>query len=42
MQSIPGTFGLSGSVPATALRIYLNLELVVELPEYYLLNASSS
>jgi hypothetical protein len=42
MQSILGTFGLAVSVPAYAVRIYPNVELVAELPEYDLLNASSS
>jgi hypothetical protein len=42
MQSILGTFGLAVSVPASAVRVYPDVELVAELPEYDLLNASSS
>ena len=42
IQSIPGTFGLAASVPASAFPIYPDVELVAELPEHDLVNPPSA
>ena len=42
MQSILGTFGLAASVPASAFRIYPDVELVAELPEHDPLHTPST